>query len=185
MELTDALAEGLLRTVMENARILMKEPSNYDARAEIMWAGSLSHNGLTGCGGDGGDWMPHKLEHEIGGLFDVAHGAGLAAVWGSWARYVYLNCLPRFRKFAIRVCGVEEVGTDEEIAKKGIEAMEAFLREIKMPTNLSELGIHPSGEELRDMARKCAEGVGGAKGSAKVLREAYMLAILEAANQSS
>ena len=185
MELTDALAEGLLRTVMENARILMKEPSNYDARAEIMWAGSLSHNGLTGCGGDGGDWMPHKLEHEIGGLFDVAHGAGLAAVWGSWARYVYLNCLPRFRKFAIRVCGVEEVGTDEEIAKKGIEAMEAFLREIKMPTNLSELGIHPSGEELRDMARKCAEGVGGAKGSAKVLREADMLAILEAANQSS
>ena len=185
MELTDALAEGLLRTVMENARILMKEPSNYDARAEIMWAGSLSHNGLTGCGGDGGDWMPHKLEHEIGGLFDVSHGAGLAAVWGSWARYVYLNCLPRFRKFAIRVCGVEEVGTDEEIAKKGIEAMEAFLREIKMPTNLSELGIHPSGEELRDMARKCAEGVGGAKGSAKVLREADMLAILEAANQSS
>ncbi len=105
MELTDALAEGLLRTVMENARILVKDPKNYDARAEIMWAGSLSHNGLTGCGSDGGDWATHKLEHEIGGLFDVAHGAGLAAIWGSWARYVYKDCLPRFVKFAVNVMG--------------------------------------------------------------------------------
>lgn len=88
MEITDALAEGLLRTVKENALILRRDPGNYDARAEVMWAGSLSHNGLTGCGSDGGDWASHKLEHEIGGLFDVAHGAGLAAIWGSWARYV-------------------------------------------------------------------------------------------------
>ena len=105
MELTDRLAEGLLCTVMENARILLQEPDNYEARAEVMWAGSLAHNGLTGCGGDGGDWMPHKLEHEIGGMFDVAHGAGLAAVWGSWARYVYRDCLPRFKSFARKVPG--------------------------------------------------------------------------------
>ena len=89
MELTDALAEGLLRTVKKNAIILRDDPQNYDARAEVMWAGSLAHNGLTGCGNDGGDWMTHKLEHELGGLYDVAHGAGLAAIWGSWARYVY------------------------------------------------------------------------------------------------
>ena len=88
MEITDAIAEGLLRTVMNNAEILVKDPKNYDARAEVMWAGSLSHNGLTGCGSDGGDWMTHKLEHELGGLYDVAHGAGLTAIWGSWARYV-------------------------------------------------------------------------------------------------
>ena len=97
MEITDSIAEGLMRTVIENARILINDPKNYDARAEVMWAGSLSHNGLTGCGAVvGGDFASHALEHEIGGLFDVAHGAGLAAIWGSWARYVYKDCLSRF-----------------------------------------------------------------------------------------
>lgn len=181
MELTDQIAEGLLRTVMQNARLLVKEPGNYDARAEIMWAGSLSHNGLTGCGGDGGDWMPHKLEHEISALFDVAHGAGLAAVWGSWARYVYRSCLPRFTRFALNVMGIDADGTAEEIAAKGIAQMEAFYREIHMPTNMRELGITPTEEELKEMAHKCAVGVGGEKGSAKVLNEADMLAILRAA----
>ncbi len=181
MQITDALAEGLLRTVMRNAEILVKDPQNYDARSEIMWAGSLSHNGLTGCGSDGGDWMPHKLEHELGGLYDVAHGAGLAAIWGSWARYVCKNCLSRFKQFAVNVMGVEPVGRDEEIALKGIEAMEDFFRRIHMPTNLRELGVSASEEDLSVMAHKCAVAVGGAKGSAKLLREADMLAIYRAA----
>ncbi len=180
LEITDAIAEGLIRTVMNNAKILVKDPQNYEARAEVMWAGSLAHNGLTGCGNDGGDWMSHKLEHELGGLFDVAHGAGLAAVWGSWARYVYQNCLPRFKKFALNVMGVENIGSDEEIALKGIEAMEDFYREIHMPTNLKELGVNASDEDLATMAHKCAVGVGGAMGSAKVLKEADMLAIFTA-----
>ena len=81
MELTDGISEHLLRTVMKNAKILMDEPQCYKARAEVMWAGSLSHNGLMACGNDGGDWACHQLEHELGGMFDVAHGAGLAAVW--------------------------------------------------------------------------------------------------------
>jgi alcohol dehydrogenase YqhD (iron-dependent ADH family) len=180
MEITDSIAEGLLRTVKANAEILAKDPKNYDARAEVMWAGSLSHNGLTGCGNDGGDWMTHKMEHELGGLYDVAHGAGLAAIWGSWARYVYKNCLPRFRRFAVNVMGVEPTGSDEEIALKGIEALEAFFRRIHMPTNLRELGVKPTEDELRDMAHKCAVGVNGAKGSARLLREADMLAIYRA-----
>lgn len=180
LEITDAIAEGLIRTVMNNAKILVKDPQNYEARAEVMWAGSLAHNGLTGCGNDGGDWMSHKLEHELGGLFDVAHGAGLAAVWGSWARYVYQNCLPRFKKFALNVMGVENIGSDEEIALKGIEAMEDFYREMHMPTNLKELGVNASDEDLATMAHKCAVGVGGAMGSAKVLKEADMLAIFTA-----
>ena len=180
MEITDSLAEGLLRTVKKNALILAEDPDNYDARAEVMWAGSLSHNGLTGCGNDGGDWMTHKLEHELGGLYDVAHGAGLAAIWGSWARYVYKDCLPRFKKFALNVMDVEDVGSDEEIALCGIEAMEDFYRKIKMPTNLRELGVEPTEKELKEMAKKCAIGVGGAKGSAKVLDEAAMLAIYRA-----
>ncbi|MCR4792356.1 MAG: iron-containing alcohol dehydrogenase [Lachnospiraceae bacterium] len=177
MEITDALAEGLLRTVKKNALILRDDPKNYDARAEVMWAGSLAHNGLTGCGNDGGDWMTHKLEHELGGLYDVAHGAGLAAIWGSWARYVYKDCLHRFRKFAVNVMDVPEQGTDEEIALKGIEAMEDFYRSINMPTNLRELGVDATDEDLKTMAHKCAVGVGGSMGSAKLLDEAAMLEI--------
>ncbi len=180
MEITDAIAEGLLRTVMANAEILVEDPKNYDARAEVMWAGSLSHNGLTGCGNDGGDWMTHKLEHELGALYDVAHGAGLAAIWGSWARYVYKSCLPRFKRFAVNVMGVEPAGTDEEIALSGIEALEAFFRRIHMPTNLRELDVNATEEDLVTMAHKCAVGVGGAKGSARLLNEADMLAIFRA-----
>ena len=177
MEITDSMAEALLRTVKENALILVKDPKNYDARAEVMWAGSLSHNGLTGCGNDGGDWMTHKLEHELGGLYDVAHGAGLAAIWGSWARYVYKNCLPRFKRYAINVMGVPATGTDEEIALKGIEAMEDFYRQIKMPTNLRELGVNATEDDLKLMAHKCAVGVDGGKGSARFLKEEDMLEI--------
>ncbi len=177
MELTDSMAEALLRTVKENALILARDPKNYDARAEVMWAGSLSHNGLTGCGNDGGDWMTHKLEHELGGLYDVAHGAGLAAIWGSWARYVYKNCLPRFKRYALNVMGVADSGSDEEIALKGIEAMEAFYREIKMPTNLRELGVKATDEDLKLMAHKCAVGVNGGMGSARFLKEEDMYEI--------
>ena len=180
MEITDALAEGLLRTVMKNARILAADPQNYEARAEIMWAGSLSHNGLTGCGNDGGDWMTHKLEHELGGLYDVAHGAGLAAIWGSWARYVCDSCVERFARFAVKVMGVAPVGTKAEIAEKGIIALEDFFRSINMPTNLRELGVNATDEELAEMARKCAVGVGGSMGSARVLYEEDMLAIYKA-----
>ncbi len=180
MEITDALAEGLLRTVMKNARILAADPQNYEARAEIMWAGSLSHNGLTGCGNDGGDWMTHKLEHELGGLYDVAHGAGLAAIWGSWARYVCDSCMDRFARFAVKVMGVAPVGTKAEIAEKGIIALEDFFRSINMPTNLRELGVNATDEELAEMAHKCAVGVGGSMGSARVLYEEDMLAIYKA-----
>lgn len=181
MELTDCIAEGLLRTVMEQGKILVSEPHNYEARAELMWAGSLSHNGLTGCGGDGGDFSCHGLEHELSGLYDVAHGAGLAAIWGSWARYVYRECLPRFYRFARNVMGVEDTGSQEEVALKGIEAMEAFFQSIGMPVSLAGLGLNPTQEELRLMAKKCATSAGGHKGSAKVLYEADMLEIYERA----
>ena len=180
MEITDAVAEGLLRTVMKNAAILARDPKNYEARAEVMWAGSISHNGLTGCGSDGGDWSPHKLGHEIGAMFDAAHGAVLTTVWGSWARYVYKDCLPRFKRFAVNVMGVENQGSDGEIALKGIERTESFYREINMPTNLRELGVDATDAQLAEMAEKCAQGVGGETGSAKRLRKEDMLAIYKA-----
>ena len=164
MELTDGIAETLLRTVMKNALVLRDDPDCYAARAEVMWAGSLSHNGLTGCGTDGGDWACHKMEHELSGLFDVAHGAGLAAVWGSWARYVYREDAARFARFAHKVMGVSGAGTHEEMAEKGIEAMENFFRAMHMPTSLTELGVRPTSEQMRDMAEKCVRGVGGPVG---------------------
>ena len=182
MAITDSLAEGLMRTVMENAVILRDDPANYDARAEIMWAGSLSHNGLTGCGSDGGDWATHGLEHEMGGMFDVTHGAGLAAVWGSWARYVYRDCLDRFVKFAVNVMGVENTGAPEDVALKGIQAMEDFYRSIQMPTCFSELGIAPTQEQLSTMAHMFHIACGGKKGAAKVLQETDFLKIYEMAN---
>lgn len=177
MELTDAIAEALMRTVIKNALLLKENPKDYNARAEIMWAGSLSHNGLTGCGNDGGDFATHGLEHEMGGMFDVAHGAGLAAVWGSWARYVLQDCMPRFCRFARNVMGVAPDGSDEEIALKGIEAMENFYRSIGMPTNMRELGIAPTEEQLKTMAHMCSLAAGGPKGSAKKLYEEDMLQI--------
>lgn len=169
MEITDSIAEGLLRTVMTNARILHNNPQNYDARAEIMWAGSLAHNNLTGCGNDGGDFASHMLEHEIGGMFDVTHGAGLAAVWPSWARYVYRNALPRFVRFAVNVMQVKPESSDEETALKGISAMENFYHSIQMPVNMSELGIHPTDEQIHEMAVRASKACGGSKGSARVL----------------
>lgn len=184
MEITDALAEGLLRTVMENAKILHTEPDNYDARAEIMWAGSLAHNDLTGCGNDGGDFMSHKLEHELGGMFDVTHGAGLAAIWPSWSRYVYKYCLPRFVKYAKNVMGVTAGGSDEETALLGIKAMEEFYHSIGMPVNLKELGIHPTEEQIREMAEGCLKASGSATGSAKKLNLQDMIRIYQMANEA-
>lgn len=156
MEMTDGISEHLLRTVMKNAKILMNEPDNYQARAEVMWAGSLSHNGLTGCGTGGGDWASHQLEHELGGMFDVAHGAGLAAVWGSWARYVMDAAPERFAKFAVNVMGVEPEAEKLKTAQKGIEVMEDFYRALDMPVCIGDMGIELAEEQMRELAEKCS-----------------------------
>ncbi len=171
MEMTDGIAEALLKTVMANAKLLKEEPDNYQARAEVMGAGSLSHNGRTGCGTDGGDWATHKLEHELGGMFDVAHGAGLAAVWGSWARYVYRDGLDRFVSFAEHVMGVERMESREATALRGIEAMEEFFRSIGMPTTMRELGIEPAEEQIDQMAQKCSIAAKGAAGKIRPLKK--------------
>mgnify|MGYP000602109829 FL=1 len=145
--LTDGIGEALLRTVMESAQTLVEEPENYDARA---------HNGLTGCG-TVGDWSCHQLEHELGGMFDVAHGAGLAAVWGSWARYVYKEKPERFAQFAVNVMGVTNDFSDpEKTALMGIRKMEEFYRSIQMPTNIRELGVELTEEQIQELAYKCS-----------------------------
>ena len=171
MEVTDEIAEGILRTVMKYAEILHTDPTNYEARAEVMWASSLAHNDLTGCGNDGGDFASHMIEHEMGGMFDVTHGAGLAAVWPSWARYVYKEDLPRFVRYAEKVMGVTRTEglSDEDVALAGIEAMEAFYHRIGMPVNMTELGISPTEEQMQTMAEGAVRAVGGPLGSAKKL----------------
>ena len=181
-------AEGLLRTVMDAGRKVLEDPCNYELRATIMWAGSLSHNGLTGCGISAGDFASHGLEHELSGMFDVTHGAGLTAIWSSWARYVFRGeaVLPRFVRYAEKVMGVQRTPemTDEEIALAGIAAMEDFYHRIAMPANLKELGIAPTEEQILAMAASCAKASGGKKGSAKVLYEEDMAAIYRMANQA-
>ena len=169
MEITDAIATGILKTVMRNTKKALENPNDYNARAEIMWCESLSHNGLTGCGTDGGDWSCHKMEHEIGGLYDVAHGAGLTTIWGSWARLVCDDLPERFYKFAVEVMDVEPVGDAMDVIYQGIERMEDFFRSIGMPTNFKELGVEPTEEELHLMANKCEEANNGHIGSALTL----------------
>lgn len=154
--LTDGIGEALMKTVIQSAKVLKDDPEDYDARAQVMWASSLSHNGLTGCGTIG-DWAPHQLEHELGGMFDVAHGAGLSAIWGSWARYVYQVKPERFAQFAVNVLGVQNNFLDiKKTAVAGIRAMEEFYRSIGMPASIKELGIDLSDSQIDELAYKCS-----------------------------
>lgn len=184
MTVTDAIAEAILRTVMEAAPIVLNNPTDYRWRAQIMWAGSLAHNDLTGCG-TVGDWATHHLEHELSAMFDVAHGAGLAAMWGSWARYVMSVRVSRFVRFAVNVMGVENDFTDPEgTALRGIERMEAFYRSIGMPTSIPELiGRPATEEEILTLADKCCRQDTHTEGNFKVLYRKEMEAVYRLANK--
>lgn len=180
MALTDAMSEALMRTVLEYSRKVLKSPEDYEARATIMWAGSLSHNGLTGCGSIG-DWAPHMIEHELGGMFDVAHGAGLAAIWGSWARYVMKVKPSRFAQFAENVMGITRRDSAEQTALEGIAALESFFRELNMPTSLSSLGCEPTDAQIAELADKCCDGDTHTVGHFMPLKSSDVVAILRAA----
>lgn len=173
VEPTDYMAEGLMRTILEMAPRAIAEPTDYESHAAIMWAGSLSHNGLTGAGRGGrgrvGDWASHQLEHELSGMFDVTHGAGLAAVWGGWSRYVMPAAPARFARFARNVMGVQMEGDDIAVALAGIEAFEAFLRSIHMPTNIRELGLELTEAQIDELSWKCTFFGKRTIGSVKVL----------------
>ncbi|MDR0362306.1 MAG: iron-containing alcohol dehydrogenase [Planctomycetota bacterium] len=181
-DLIDRMAEGLLVSVMENGRKMHKHPKDYGVRAEVMWAGSLSHNGLTGTGRSG-DWATHQLEHELSGLWDVAHGAGLAVIWPSWARFVYKENIERFAQFATRVMKCEMNFEDpEETAVNGIDAMERYFKQIGMPTTMKDLGVSEvTDERIREMAEKCSRGGKRKLGSMRVLGKDEMRAIYEMA----
>ena len=182
--LTDAIAEALLRTVMEATPEVLKNPEDYRHRAAIMWASSLSHNDLTECGTEK-DFACHKLEHELSGLFGVTHGAGLAAIWGSWARYVMDKHLNRFAKFAVNVMGVTNDFTDAKAtALKGVEAIERFFHAIGMPTSIPELiGRQAPDEEIETLVEKCSRGGKMNIGAMEVLTPKDMTAVYRLANE--
>ena len=173
VEPTDYMAEGLMRTILEMAPKAIADPTDYESHAAIMWCSSLSHNGLTGAGRGGrgrvGDWASHQLEHELSGMFDVTHGAGLAAVWGAWSRYVMPAAPERFARFARNVMGVQMEGDPSAVALAGIEAFENFLRSIDMPTNIRELGLELTDEQIDELSWKCTFFGKRAIGSVKVL----------------
>ena len=171
MDLTTDIAEAMLRSMKDAIFAVLKNPEDYRYRAQIMWGGSLMHNGLTGCGVTD-DWATHQLEHELSGMFDVTHGAGLAAIWPSWARYVMHENLSRFVRFAANVMNVPNDFTDPEgTALKGIEAMERFYHAIGMPINIKELiGKDITDEEIKEMTRKCSQNYQHTCGQLKVLK---------------
>ena len=171
MDLTTDIAEAMLRSMKDAIFAVLKNPEDYRCRAQIMWGGSLMHNGLTGCGVTD-DWATHQLEHELSGMFDVTHGAGLAAIWPSWARYVMHENLSRFVRFAVNVMDVPNDFTDPEgTALKGIEAMERFYHAIGMPINIKELiGKDITDEEIKEMTRKCSRNYQHTCGQLKVLK---------------
>ena len=181
--LTDAIAEALLRTVKDAVFEVLKNPEDYRNRAAIMWASSLSHNDLTECGTEK-DFACHKLEHELSGLFGVTHGAGLAALWGSWARYVMDKHLNRFVKFAVNVMGVTNDFTDPRAtALRGIEAIERFFQQIGMPTSIPALiGRKATDEEIETLVAKCSRGGKMNIGAMEILKPADMTAIYRLAN---
>ncbi len=141
VDITDSIAESIIRSVINAAYVVMKEPDNYEARANIMWASSLSHNNLTGCGRINA--LPvHQLEHALSGEYDhVAHGAGLAVLFPAWAKYVYAHNISRFAQFARNVWNVND-NDDKRAAEKGIEAMSCFFKKIGMPTSLNDFNIN-------------------------------------------
>ena len=182
MDLTTEVAEAMLRSMKNAVFAVLKNPEDYRYRAQIMWGGSLMHNGLTGCGVSD-DWATHQLEHELSGMFDVTHGAGLAAVWPSWARYVMQENVSRFVRFAVNVMDVPNDFTDPVgTALKGIEAMERFYHAIGMPINIKELiGRDITDEEIKEMTRKCSRDYQRTCGCLKVLKAEDMQAIYQMA----
>jgi len=140
VEITDRLCEGILLTIIKEAPKALANPADYDARANIMWAGMVAHNDICGVGRQQ-DWSSHQMEHELSALYDVAHGAGLAVMFPAWMKYMMHHDIMRFAQFAVRVWGCEmDFQQPENTARRGIEKMEQFFVSIGMPIRFSELG---------------------------------------------
>ena len=175
-EMTDEIAEALLRVVIKNGPLALENPTNYEAQSEIMWSGSLSHNGITGLGRTM-DFSVHQMGHELGGRFNVAHGASLTAMWGAWARYCLSINPERFDRFAEKVWGVRG-------GAEGISKTEKFFKSVGLPTNFSELGIGlQSDAVLNELADSCVFHGKRLVGSFKPLGKEDVLKIYKSVNK--
>ncbi len=178
VEITDRLCEAVLQTIVKEAPRAIAEPDNYDARANIMWAGTVAHNNIVGVGRSQ-DWNSHGLEHELSGLYDVAHGAGLAVMMPAWMEFVYHHDVMRFAQMAERVFGVPmNYANPEDTAVKGIKAFRRFLSDIGMPINFEQLNAKK--EDIPVLVEKL--GIGdGTRGGFVTLDKAAVTRIYEIA----
>jgi hypothetical protein len=179
VDLTDRLAEATLISIMDAARVILKDSKNYDARATICWAGTIAHNGILGVGRIE-DWSTHALEHELSALYDVTHGAGLAVMFPAYMKYTIEEDVNRYYQLATRVFGVTPNETKKRmVALTGISKLEEFYHEIGMPLTFNEIGAKK--EDIKILLEKLKINRGETFGSFKVLtlddaRKIYELA---------
>ena len=179
VEVTDRLCEALLLTMIKETPRVIADPNNYEARANIMWAGTVAHNDIVGVGRSQ-DWNSHGIEHELSGLYDCAHGAGLAVIMPSWMEFVYKHNVMRFAQMAVRVWGCEmNFENPEATALEGIAAFRKFLHEIGMPINFAELGAKE--EDIPVLVEKFGLGEGKTGGfvalSSEDIASIYQIAV--------
>ncbi|NLJ86830.1 MAG: iron-containing alcohol dehydrogenase [Firmicutes bacterium] len=179
VDFTDYLSEATLKTIIKHIPVVLEDPENYESRAQIMWAGTIAHNDLLSTGRVG-DWASHQIEHELSGIYDVPHGAGLAVVFPAWMKYVYKHDIERFVQFAVRVWNAEQdFFNPEQTALEGIRRLEDFFRSIGLPVRLSELDI--PNDRLEEMAEKTKKGADGKVGQFVKLTTKDVLNILRLA----
>ena len=166
VEVTDRYCEATLLTIINEGPKLFKNPEDYDARANIMWAGTVAHNGICGVGREE-DWATHALEHELSALYDCAHGAGLAVIFPAWLEYNVDVDVDRFVQFATRVFGIENTGDKKEVAMKGIKALKDFFSSIGLPVNFEELKANEA--DIDKLIKVLTINTGGTVGNFKKL----------------
>lgn len=182
VEVSDRLCEAILLTIIKEAPIAIKDPTNYSARANLTWSGTIAHDGTCGVGREE-DWATHMLEHELSALYDVAHGAGLSVMFPAWMKYVYETDIDRFVQFATRIWGVEESHDKRETALRGIKALEDFYVSLGLPINFEELGAKR--EDISKLVEVLNINSGGTIGAFKVLNMDDATKIYELACKSS
>lgn len=153
---TDDIAIAIVKSTMRNGLIALNNPSDYEARAALMWNGSVSHSGLTGLGRDY-FMISHQIEHEVSGKYDrIAHGAGLAIIFPAWCEWAYKFNIPRFLIFAKEIMNITDCNlSDEEIILSGIKKLRAYFMQIGMPTHFSDVGIDE--RDFIEMADNCTQ----------------------------
>jgi alcohol dehydrogenase len=179
VEFTDRLIEATMKTVALMAPRVLANPRDYDSWAEFMWAGTIAHNNLLNTGRVG-DWASHDIEHEISGIYDVAHGAGLAVVFPAWMKHTLGRDVARFAQWSVRVWNVDmDFRNPEAAALEGIRRLEAFFRSLRLGTRLADLGVGT--DRLDEMASKCTDGGKRSVGNFVKLDRQAVRAILELA----